>query len=726
MTVTPASNVTTRIRGETTQATANVPLTRSVAITWAEAVPEEIRTEVRANAGLYHLVFAEEGVLYVRVLVDYEITRGETNVLRLEVPPEVQVNRISSPSGAVADWRIAAGDGARGREATVFFDRQLQGNLVLEVLYDGSVGPAGDGGRIEVPLLRALDTQRQRGMVALLASKELTLKPLDDAEATRVGENQLPAFVRQAIEMTVAHTYKYVEALPRLVVEISTPERQEGRFDAQVDTLISLGEVSLKGSASVELNVKSGRIMELRLALPGGVNLLSLTGPSIRNHTVDDDEGEQWIDVQFTQEMEGQFRLEVAYEQILLDSESELFVPTVAVNGAEVEQGRLAVEALSAVEVQPATIEQLTSLDINELPQQLILRTTNPILMAYKYVHAEPPYRLGLTVTRHEVLDVLDAAIDQARYRTLFTKDGLAVTTAHFVMRNSREQFLRIELPDRAEVWSVFVDGNPEKPAQAAAGEEGTKQVLIKIIHSTEGFPVELIYQMPSARIHGILGSVRGELPRPDILVTHSRWDVYLPPGVVYREPDTNMEVLESGIAMTAEAVAAEQARLEAAAVQQAIEPLRLTVPTSGTHYAFEKLYANQTEGEAAYFEIPYASGAGTTAGWMASLLGTAILWLGVALVLRRRSPSELRLAIAAVVAGVLVIVLMLARYHVGATAVVIGSILAVALGYFYGKPLWDRRSRRAGGEEAEGVEEAAAEETAEAEEEAADEEPEP
>ncbi|MCP4655886.1 MAG: hypothetical protein GY856_10760, partial [bacterium] len=40
VTVTPASNVTTRIRGETTQATANVPLTRSVAITWAEAVPE--------------------------------------------------------------------------------------------------------------------------------------------------------------------------------------------------------------------------------------------------------------------------------------------------------------------------------------------------------------------------------------------------------------------------------------------------------------------------------------------------------------------------------------------------------------------------------------------------------------------------------------------------------------------------------------------------------------
>jgi hypothetical protein len=504
--------------------------------------------------------------------------------------------------------------------------------------------------------------------------------------------------------MTVAHTFKYMETPPRMVAGISVPERQEGRFDAQVDTLISLGEVSLKGSASVELDVKSGRIMALRLALPAGVNLLSLTGPSIRNHTVTAEEDEQRIEVQFTQEMEGQFRLEVAYEQILGEGEAELLVPTLAVRGAEVEQGRLAVEALSAVEVQPATVAQLTALDVNELPQQLILRTTNPILMAYKYVHAEAPYRLGLTVTRHEVLGVLDAAIDEAWYRTLFTKDGLAVTTARFLVRNSREQFLRVELPEGSEVWSVFVDGRPEKPAQAAA-EDHRDEVLIKIIHSTEGFPVELIYTMPSARIGAFLGAVRGELPWPDILVTRSRWDVYLPGGVRYLEPKTNMEVA-SRAAVTTEILEAEQERL-AAGARQAIEPLRLQVPTSGTHYAFEKLYANQSAGEAAYFEIPYASGAGSSAGWLVSLAGTAAVWLGVALALRRRSRRELWLAVAAVAAGVVIIALMVARYQVGATAVIVGSILAVVgLGLVYGRPMWKRyggasRDQAAGAEAA-------------------------
>ena len=178
----------------------------------------------------------------------------------------------------------------------------------------------------------------------------------------------------------------------------------QGKFDAQVDTLISLGEVTLTGAASLEIHLKSGRVNTLELELPAGINLLSLTAPSLRTYTVDPQDDAQLVSIEFTQEMEGQFRLELTYERILVDDTSEVEVPTLTVRGAEVEQGRIAIEALSAVEVQPAAIEQLSAVDIKELPQQLILRTTNPILLAYKYVHADPPHRLALNVTRHRVL----------------------------------------------------------------------------------------------------------------------------------------------------------------------------------------------------------------------------------------------------------------------------------------------------------------------------------
>lgn len=709
VTVTPAAHVTALERGGATVASAYVPLAGQVSIAWAEAVPEELRAEARANAGLYHAFYAEEGVLYGRVLVDYEVSRGETNALRFAAPAGVQVNRVGSPSGAVADWRLQRSPGGRGEEPqdegdgprtlVVFLDRQLQGRLELEISFDRSLGPpsadpaAEDAGAVvEVPLLTALDAQRQRGMAALLSSLELTLEPADGGSATRVGENQLPAFVRQALEMPVAHTFKYVEAPPRLRVRAVPPPREPGRFDARVDTLISISDVTVRGTASVEVDVKSGGIMELALGLPSGVNLLALAGPSVRDHAIEAVDGGRRVAVEFTQEMEGQFRLDVAYERLLTDGEPELEVPTVTVDGAEVAQGRIAVEALSAVEVQPSTVEQLTALDVSELPRQLVLTTTNPILMAYKYVGAETPYRLGVTVTRHEVVEVQEAAIDRADYRTLVTRDGLAVTRARFLVRNSRKQFLRVKLPPGAEVWSAFVDGRAEKPARAEGGG-GELWHLIKIIHSTRGFPVEVIFQTRTGPLRG-LGTVRGVLPRPEILVTESRWDVHLPAGVRYGKPGGGLDVVAAGTPVTPDELADEAADLRQGA-GESLEPLRLVVPAhaAGVRFAFEKLYANQGSADPG-FTIPYASGAGRALGTAAILLATLICWLGAGLLLRRRH----RWGLGLLAGGGLLLAVLAGRYQVGTgSAVWLSVFVLLGASVFYGRKAWERRREPAG-----------------------------
>ena len=613
----------------------------------------------------------------------------KNRLARFALPPDVQVNRIHSPEGVVADWRIGDGGEQEGREATVFLDRKLHGELLLTVDYDRSLGATGEGQQLPLPLLRALDMHRQRGMVALLSGKELTLDPVEEGEANRVGENQLPPMVRQAVEMTVAHTFKYVEAAPAMTVRAAIPERQQGLFDARIDTLVSLGEVTMRGSSSLEITVKSGRIMELELELPVGVNVLGLTSPSLRTHRVEEEAAEgapaaQVIAVEFTQEMEGQFRLELLYERILEDGKERVEVPTPRVRGAEVEQGRIAVEALSAVEVQAAVAEQLTSVEIGELPQQLILRTTNPILLAQKYVHAKPPPRLVLEVTRHKTIEVKEAAIDVAHYKTLFTRDGLAVTTASFTVRNSRKQFLRLLLPPESAVWSVFVDGRPEKPAEEKEGEGDG--ILIKIVTSTRGFPVTLVYQTKVPRIRG-LSSVEAVLPRPDILVTRSRWDVYLPDVVAYGEPRSNMDVVEVGVRLSKEALGAALAE-DRAAGQKVIEPLRIDVPASGVHFGFEKLYANQSD-EDSRFTIPYASRVGAAIGTMASLVGGLLLLAGLALRWSGPQGIDVRVGPICVLLGITTIVVTVFFFRVSVMPVAILAIVGLAVGV-----LWQKRRR--------------------------------
>jgi hypothetical protein len=377
--------------------------------------------------------------------------------------------------------------------------------------------------------------------------------------------------------------------------------------------------------------------------------------------------------------MEGQFRIEVAYERITADAEAEVSVPTLSVVGAEVEQGRIAVEALAAVEVRVASSNQLSSLDPSELPQQLILKTTNPILLGYKYVHVDPPYELVLRMTRHREVDVQTAAIDGAEYRTLFTADGLAVTTARFSVRNSRKQFLRVRLPRHAELWSASVDGKPEKPAAASNGQENgdAPEILIKVINSVQGFPVEIIYATPLSEM-GPLGRVNAHLPRPDMVVTRSRWDLFLPDRYHYGTPTTNMDLVSNGTPMSRDALAAELASVERASfTPQNLQPLQIQVPSAGVHFVLEKLYANQSD-EDASVSIPFTSDFGATLGQAVALLGTALFWSGLWLAWRPQPPFDTRRALGVSAGGLVLLLVPIVYLQTSGAPPLVLSLLAL------------------------------------------------
>ena len=156
----------------------------------------------------------------------------------------------------------------------------MSGKYVLDIDYERLLGAADKRDEpLAVPFLTAVEVHRQRGMVALLAGQELTLRPVTEAGVSPVGENQLPSFVRKQITKSVAHTYKYIDPTPGLEVRAVAPERRQGRFDAQVDTLISLGEVTMKGAASIEIDVKAGSIVDLTLG-PAGKTSTSWGSPA--------------------------------------------------------------------------------------------------------------------------------------------------------------------------------------------------------------------------------------------------------------------------------------------------------------------------------------------------------------------------------------------------------------------------------------------------------------
>lgn len=687
--VTPTGGVEKQKVGDRTRATVHLPTTDGVALTWSEALPADEAAALRANAEVFHVVRAVDGVLQVTAHVLVEVTRGKTQALVVSLPAGALVNAVRGPG--VNDWRLSEPRPDGTRALTLYLDRDLAEapgamaasdatpdgahpvgphfELDYEVLVAAGAAPQG------VPLATVEGMHRQRGMVALARGDELEVEPDAVTGLAPVGENQLPGWLRDLTPTKVTHTFKYAEPGAALTVKLAPFQRESARFDATVDTLFSLAEGVLRASATIEVNVKAGTLGELDIALPDGINVLSATAPSLREHRVLEPESDKSpgagpskvtnpakprrLNLTFTREMEGTVRIELAWERVLTPGEPALTVPLVHALGAVVEEGRLGLEALTAVEVKPTKAERLLPMDVAELPRKLVMRTSNPLLLAYHYLYAEPAPDLVLETKRHAEIGVQVATIDQATYDTLWTKDGVVLTRARYLVRNRGKQFLRVALPPSATVWSAELGGQPVKPAR----DEGDT-VLVPLSSSAAPFEVALVYVERRDAL-GISGRLEGVLPSPDLVETETRWTVWLPEDLTWGGVSSDMSIESHP---DAEVVDAPAQAVAVMAESEGGQGLRIEVPARGRRLVLHKLLANVPGGDgasverAATFSIAYhGQGAGAAGGALIALGALGLGILALRLTSGRRTAGPLAVGLGAV--GVCAVVVGLAVF---------------------------------------------------------------
>ena len=630
--VTPAAAVRTTARQGATLAQFFVPMSSAVSIAWSEAVPEQEQdVALRASAEIVHAVLPGDGVLALRAFVGLSISRGAMTQVALRVPAgaqvdDVVVNDAAGRGPAIADWRVTEERGER--TLRVYFDREVEDAAHLLVRYERPWASATRTTEpFDVPLLRVLPggdvdagegVHRQRGMVALASVDEQTLEPRAHEHVTPVGANLLPPAIREAIGATVAHTFRYQDEPPRLQAIGAEREPEPARFDAQIDTLVSLGDVSTSVVVRAELDIKSGALEEVALQLPASLHVLEVSAPSLRRSVREGDT----LRVELTQPMQGRFSIELLCDRVMGDAADagtaqRVDVPMLRVVGAEVERGRVGVEALAPFQVDVAEAEQLTPIDAAELPEPLLLRTDNPILHAFRYAGADEPPRFGLAITRHAEVRIASATLDDARYETQVTPDGVAVTTATLLVRNRRQQFLRLRLPAGSEVWSAEVGGRAQTPALESADDD-VPVVLLNIVSGDDAFPVTLTYATPVAAI-GRFGRVALELPETELVAAETTWSVVLPGGVRFATPDSRLRLLEEATPTTVGQV-------------------------DGQRYVFGGMFASRGDGPAR-LSFAYVSGVASPLAHLVSGVGALLLWfgaLGLLLLVSGRVPASL------------------------------------------------------------------------------------
>jgi hypothetical protein len=128
---------------------------------------------------------------------------------------------------------------------------------------------------------------------------------------------------------------------------------------------------------------------------------------------------------------------------------------------------------------------------------------------------------------------------------TLFTEDGKIVNRLIYQVRNNAKQFLVINVPNDADVWSVFVDG---KPVESSINNDG--KLLVPLIRSRvtgeqlDTFPVELIYCTVKGKFSWF-DNRESSLPAADLMISQLFWSVYLPNDYNYHRFTSTLEMEE-------------------------------------------------------------------------------------------------------------------------------------------------------------------------------------
>ena len=296
------------------------------------------------------------------------------------------------------------------------------------------------------------------------------------------------------------------------------------RMRGAVSQLVGLGEDTTQITAEVQIDVLQGTADDVRLQLPDQFVVNQVSGATVTDWETKPGE----LTVVFIEPVQQTARFTLSGE-LRLPRAGKLDVPLIRIPAAERETGGVAVEVLGAGEIKERQANGVEEAEAAELGQ-LISSRQSPSLVAFRFPPAEgkSARSLSLAVARYTPQAVLTANVEEANYSALITTDGKMLVQSRFAVRNNQRNFVKLNLPSTAVLWSASVGGRPIRPGRAPDGSLLLPLEKTKSGDDAAAFVVEVSYIDRTAawsdRGHMRLSLIAVDLPisKSHLLLHHS------------------------------------------------------------------------------------------------------------------------------------------------------------------------------------------------------------
>lgn len=490
------------------------------------------------EAVVQSLITVDEKELTMQTQIDYTIRRAGLFQIKVKVPHDLKRQAVEGKDVDDECYDESS------EVLTVSLRQKQEGQYSLKLSTQKEITDLLRG--LDVPVIGTIDTKKERGFVALrckasyrLKRAEGKVKGLDEID---VSELPQPFFSNTA---DIALAFKYFSPPWSLSL---TAEKVEPRVIAEVFNFVTIGENLMQMSATAKYDILHAGVDTFKLKFPDDVTNVDIDGENIKRRD-QDKKSNTWTITLQAKKM-GQYRLYATFQKKIEKKNTPLAYTGIQALDVERETGFVAVASRADVEVTlpEKGIENLTPIDEREIPREYMQGITLPILMAFKYI--EQPYVLKLESRTNDPAEVTVAVIESCKLETTVTVEGNMISDFVAYVRNSRQQYMEFVLPEKAEIWHAFVDGQPvtpfqEKRTEGKASVTVTKLPIARAGRSQEAFEVRLRY---STKVKPLwyVGTVDLECPRTNIGIMRLGWTLALPKGYTIIRDAGNLTRIES------------------------------------------------------------------------------------------------------------------------------------------------------------------------------------
>ncbi|MFO8012460.1 MAG: hypothetical protein R6X20_04045 [Phycisphaerae bacterium] len=399
---------------------------------------------------------------------------------RLAIPETLDLERVQAP-GAF-EWAVT--EEAGRRILTVYLSAGVEGPCPIVV--EGRLARGEVGTETPLPRVEVLDVQRQRGDIVVQVDPAFDVRPADLDHIERVLLKQVGGWLNagQKALAALALTYRRPDYRGRLVMEARRPD-----VACYTVTNARVTDRTVDETILLTWTIQKAGIREVAFLLPRWMAEARIRVPLLREKTVEPagEAADAPVRVRLTLQDQVMDELRVLVENDRLLEGEEYEAPIPVVETGRTSRRYVALESAGRDEVVVTAQEGLEPLGRRQKEWSAVaglLRggTTRAFIVT---PGAESP-RLAFETRRRKVVETPQARIGLAE--TLLVLDAAGTYRGRVIYRldNRTEQFLEVEMPEGADLWTAVVAGEPVKPTRMEAGAAG-RRVRIPIVKTAEG-----------------------------------------------------------------------------------------------------------------------------------------------------------------------------------------------------------------------------------------------